>query len=239
RVGAAGEEGMVEVLEGIAPGEEVVVSGQFLLDAESRLREATRKYLERKRDAKGLEPASPPGVPESSPAPVAVPLPAAPLPVAPAGEARRRVDALLVPYLKLVDLLAADRYEADLVGAIRRAARGLASDPAEEVASLGNRLVEQTEALASATEAGRRKAFAALSESVVRLVDLVPPSRAIGSTLFVLRCPMFPGSWLQPSREVSNPLYGTQMLHCGEVLRAIVPVDEAPASSPHAGHEPR
>jgi membrane fusion protein, copper/silver efflux system len=240
RVGASGEEGMVEVLDGIAPGEEVVVSGQFLLDAESRLREATRKFLEAKEA--GHPQAQAPSLPSSAPSEVASRAPAsAPAPPAPASAgARRGVDALLLPYLKLVDLLAADRYEADLVHAIRRAAEGLASDPDVEVAALGKRLVEQARALASAVEDGRRKEFAALSESVVRLADLVPPSKAVGSTLFVLRCPMFPGSWLQPSPEVTNPLYGTQMLHCGEVLRAIVPVGEpGPASAPHVGHEPR
>lgn len=38
-------EGVVQVLGGLAPGEEVVTSGQFLLDAESRTREAVAKYL--------------------------------------------------------------------------------------------------------------------------------------------------------------------------------------------------
>ena len=38
--------GRVEVLQGIAPGEEVVTSGQFLLDSESNLKEAVQKMLE-------------------------------------------------------------------------------------------------------------------------------------------------------------------------------------------------
>jgi hypothetical protein len=37
---------MVQVLAGLAPGETVVTSGQFLLDAESRLREAVQAMLE-------------------------------------------------------------------------------------------------------------------------------------------------------------------------------------------------
>jgi Cu(I)/Ag(I) efflux system membrane fusion protein/cobalt-zinc-cadmium efflux system membrane fusion protein len=36
------------VLQGLAPGEHVVVSGQFMLDSESRLREGTRKMTEHK-----------------------------------------------------------------------------------------------------------------------------------------------------------------------------------------------
>ncbi|HXG61035.1 MAG TPA: efflux RND transporter periplasmic adaptor subunit [Planctomycetota bacterium] len=43
RVGAETGDGRVQILEGLAPGEKVVTSGQFLLDAESRMREAIQK----------------------------------------------------------------------------------------------------------------------------------------------------------------------------------------------------
>jgi RND family efflux transporter MFP subunit len=43
RVGATGDDDRVQVLEGLAPGETVVTSGQFLMDVESRTIEATRK----------------------------------------------------------------------------------------------------------------------------------------------------------------------------------------------------
>lgn len=39
--------GLVQVLEGVTAGEEVVTSSQFLIDSESKLREATAKMLER------------------------------------------------------------------------------------------------------------------------------------------------------------------------------------------------
>ena len=38
--------GMVQVIDGVATGEEVVTSSQFLIDSESKLREATAKMLE-------------------------------------------------------------------------------------------------------------------------------------------------------------------------------------------------
>ncbi len=38
--------GKVQIIEGLAPGEEVVTSAQFLIDSESKLREATAKMLE-------------------------------------------------------------------------------------------------------------------------------------------------------------------------------------------------
>ncbi|HWP66176.1 MAG TPA: efflux RND transporter periplasmic adaptor subunit, partial [Candidatus Limnocylindria bacterium] len=42
----AESEGRVQVLSGLAAGEQVVTSGQFLLDAESRMREAIQKHLD-------------------------------------------------------------------------------------------------------------------------------------------------------------------------------------------------
>jgi Cu(I)/Ag(I) efflux system membrane fusion protein len=39
-------EGQTEIIEGVQPGEEVVVSAQFLIDSESKLREATGKMQE-------------------------------------------------------------------------------------------------------------------------------------------------------------------------------------------------
>ena len=39
----------VQVLKGLAPGDIVVTSGQFLLDSESKLKEAVQKMTERKR----------------------------------------------------------------------------------------------------------------------------------------------------------------------------------------------
>lgn len=45
RLGARSGEGRYEVLDGLAEGERVVVSGQFMLDSESQLREAIQKML--------------------------------------------------------------------------------------------------------------------------------------------------------------------------------------------------
>ncbi|MCA9515120.1 MAG: efflux RND transporter periplasmic adaptor subunit, partial [Myxococcales bacterium] len=45
RLGPEGEGGVVEILDGLKPGEKVVVSGQFLLDSEARMREALAKMM--------------------------------------------------------------------------------------------------------------------------------------------------------------------------------------------------
>jgi hypothetical protein len=49
QAGVEAEDGMVEVLSGLEAGQRVVVSGQFMLDAESKLREAIAKMLEAER----------------------------------------------------------------------------------------------------------------------------------------------------------------------------------------------
>ncbi len=46
RIGRRAQNNYLEVLSGLEPGETVVVSGQFLLDSESRLREAALKFTE-------------------------------------------------------------------------------------------------------------------------------------------------------------------------------------------------
>lgn len=45
-IGLRSEGNYLQAIAGVAPGEQVVVSGQFLLDSESRLREAALKFLE-------------------------------------------------------------------------------------------------------------------------------------------------------------------------------------------------
>jgi Cu(I)/Ag(I) efflux system membrane fusion protein/cobalt-zinc-cadmium efflux system membrane fusion protein len=49
--GLEGNENELQVLKGLREGEEIVVSAQFLLDSESRLREAIRKMLEPAQEA--------------------------------------------------------------------------------------------------------------------------------------------------------------------------------------------
>ena len=40
------DDNQVHILEGLAPGDRVVTSGQFLLDSESKLQEAIKKMME-------------------------------------------------------------------------------------------------------------------------------------------------------------------------------------------------
>jgi Cu(I)/Ag(I) efflux system membrane fusion protein/cobalt-zinc-cadmium efflux system membrane fusion protein len=44
-LGLEGQDGLVQVIGGISAGEEVVTSAQFLMDSESRMKEAIQKML--------------------------------------------------------------------------------------------------------------------------------------------------------------------------------------------------
>jgi len=50
KTGVQGDDGMIEILEGVNAGERVVTSSQFLLDSESQLREVINKMLEPEKD---------------------------------------------------------------------------------------------------------------------------------------------------------------------------------------------
>jgi RND family efflux transporter MFP subunit len=70
RVGLTGDDGAVQILQGLQPGEPVVVSGQFLLDSESRLREAIQKFLTEKNHSApaATQPSMQPAAPHHHPA---------------------------------------------------------------------------------------------------------------------------------------------------------------------------
>ena len=51
-LGMSLDKGKVHVMTGLAPGETVVISGQFLLDSESKLKEATEKMMEARKPPK-------------------------------------------------------------------------------------------------------------------------------------------------------------------------------------------
>jgi hypothetical protein len=103
RTGIEGERGLVQVLDGLKPGDLVVTSGQFLLDAESRTQEATRKFVEDRRlkaTALKAAPASGRRVIEEVKAP--------PLDPAVREKAVPRIDALIERYLETAQALARD-----------------------------------------------------------------------------------------------------------------------------------
>jgi hypothetical protein len=195
---------MIQILAGVAPGEQVVTSGQFLLDAESRMREAIQKHLHDRllADAGGAHPAAAERLPWSP-----------------------QADAVYAAYLEMARTLGIAGPSAPPldVGRMADAARALVdATPSDQQA---RNVLAATSALEGRSLVEQRQRFAALGEAVLAMAEVRPPSRAVADRLYVMSCPMQGGRWLQTTDEVANPYGATDMQQCGEVQRTIDAVE--------------
>lgn len=230
KIGLAGEDGMVQVVEGLAPGEAVVTSGQFLIDSESRLREAIQKFLNEKNQA-AAPPMSPPAPSPASPTRTATTT----LPMFEATPAQgEMLDAVVTAYLAISDALGAvqkNTTSLDMTKLIAAAhvLHGAVSGTTIEPLAVG--VAKAAEAMKGHPIDHQRSMFSSLGEKVIALVDALPPSTAVAKTLYVMNCPMAPGGakgdWLQTSPDVANPFFAAEMKECGSQVRTI-PLREAP-----------
>ncbi len=205
RMGAQGDDGRVQILSGLAAGEQVVVSGQFLLDSESRMREAVRKFAAV-------------GTTETVIRPPSNPLP----PVSPM--LASRIDAVYSAYLILSASLG-KMEESDTPldsAALVAAAKAMQSAAVgEEDRALASAVAEGARGMAGKSLAQQREAFKALGDAMVKLADARPPSARVTPKLFAMYCPMAKGSWLQTNDTIANPFYAREMKECGDVPREI------------------
>ncbi len=203
KLGLSGSNGEIQVLSGLAAGEVVVTSGQFLLDSESRARDAMQKF------ASGADERPSPG-------------PRIEVTVA----LRKRIDGVVAAYLAVWDALGAEQKEATPINseALQEAARVLLMDARgsgiERIAANVSRSIETMRGLGIDQQ---REAFKQVSRAMIALVDAAPPSAAVGKTLYLMHCPMTkaPGDWLQDREDLANPYYATDMKSCGETVRTI------------------
>lgn len=228
KMGASGANGMVQVLKGVAPGEQVVTSGQFLLDSESRLKEAIQKHLDANLLAKKNQ--VPAGAPESH----EVHTNAAAEGQADLGSKELSSDVKWTPdvdkvfgeYLRLAEVLGrAEPPTAPLdVDELVQAAEALVDVTPEPGRQLPAEVRRAASTMTEKPLTDQRKSFAALSEAVIRLAETCPPSKTVAEKLFILYCPMKQTHWIQTSDKVANPYYATDMKECGEVKRTITTV---------------
>jgi RND family efflux transporter MFP subunit len=220
-VGEPGNDGMVQILSGLAPGETVVISGQFLLDSESRMKEAIEKHL-----SQGLLTPGAPVVAATMNAPATQELSDAPetAPAIVARASNRQADAVFVAYLDLTKWLGkvqSGTNAAD-IAALDAAARQLAAAPLDpETKMLGQQVLRTATALDGQTIDRQRKNLIALGDAVIALADRVPPSAGVADKLYVIKCPMTGGSWLQVDDNIANPFFAATMKTCGGVVRSI------------------
>jgi membrane fusion protein, copper/silver efflux system len=221
----AGTDGLVQVVEGLSPGETVVTSGQFLLDSESRLREAIQKFLSQQAGrGQGAGAAPPPPPRDVSPA------------------QQEKADAVVGAYLGVSAALGAPQkgdtpVDVEPIIAAAHALHGALSGTKQE--SLAADLAKAAGAMKGQPLARQRALFSALGEKVIALADAVPPSKAVageGGVLYVMHCPMATGvdgekakgDWVQTSPDVANPFFADEMKECGSLVRTITTREKRP-----------
>ena len=216
RLGARSQGNFYEVLSGLAAGERVVVSGQFMLDSESQLRDAIQKMLQS--SATDTPPAAAPTPPATGQtASGAVGMnDASALPES----ARSRLQELAGTTIEGAAALAADdlaRYQKNLPAMRQALAAYLESYEHAVHGPLG----KFKDALPDPADPKvARRDFAYFSTAVTDLVRENHLHHAAG--LHIFQCPMAPGigtgRWLQRAGPLRNPFYGSTMLDCGEEL---------------------
>jgi multidrug efflux pump subunit AcrA (membrane-fusion protein) len=197
-LGARGEGNFYEVPDGLAAGERIVTSGQFMLDSESQLREAIQKML---RNTAASEPGA--DLPDGAAALFA------PVALATADAAAALAADDLAGYKKQLPPVRAAL--AAWFGGCAHAARG-------PLANYRDGLPEP-ENLAAA-----RGAFEPFSTAVA---DLARAGRLHETEkLHIFECPMSPvlgkARWLQRAAGTKNPFFGSGMPGCGNEIAAPV-----------------
>jgi multidrug efflux pump subunit AcrA (membrane-fusion protein) len=215
-LGARSKGNFHQVLRGLKAGERIVTSGQFMLDSESRLREAIQKMQR--------HPAAPP----EGPAPAPAPEPRSPGAVAPTPASNSPAPAGVAALLRPIAFAAAD------------AAASLAVD---DLDGYRRRLPDLRTALRACFDGGAHAAHSPLDPFREGLPDpaglaearrqfepfstvVADLARAAGlhqtAQLHVFECPMAPVSgrarWLQREAGTMNPFFGSEMLRCGEEI---------------------
>lgn len=211
KMGLSSDDGMVQIVSGLAAGDEVVTSGQFLIDSESRLREALRRF---ESQGMGTDRAGSGGATGSSsqtaPTPPAKPVPS--------------MDAVMRAYLDIADTLGAEQKVATAVpmdSLISAAAQLKTQTAGSALEKHATTLSALANSMKKQDIESQRKSFKALSEAMITLAEAAPPSNAVGDSLYVMECPMFPGRWIQRKEDLANPFYATDMKECGSHVKVI------------------
>ncbi len=229
RMGVETDNDLVEILDGLRPGEMVVTSGQFLLDSEAKIREGLAKMI------RGDLASEQEAVVASAGASELATLPA---------DVATALQTLLGAYFSIGDILASDSASA-IEGHARSVAQAvddlldveLPEDPHfwhkhDEVATIRGKALELLE---SSDIEEARLVFADLSIALSKLTRATGIPPAYDAEVHELHCPMYRegqgGSvWLQPKGAVRNPFYGSVMLECFDE-RSVIPVTGAAADA--------
>ena len=156
------------------------------------------------------------------------------------------VDMLLKPYLGLQQSLAGDNLaEAKKSGASFKEMLG--HGPSFEDAPSLLDLQDQAEHIINATDIAKaRTAFHTLSQDLSEMIEHVGTSGA--QNVYQMSCPMAfegkGGAWMQNSKDLANPYYGSMMYSCGSVQTQLAKSksgeshgQDAPNEDDHSEHK--
>jgi hypothetical protein len=199
--GASGDD-VVQVLTGLAGNETVVTSGQFLLDSESRMREAIEKHLKDRVATPRVVSATQASIPESRPAP-----------------AVSATDDLFAAYLALQRSLVGANKPVQAAAMASAATAAADKLPAGEARNLASEIAAEALELQRLPLDKQRETFKTLSTAAIKLAAEAPPSTT-NSALYEFHCPMAQADWLQTGDQTANP-YLSDMMTCGTMTRKI------------------
>ena len=217
RTGANVANGQVVIEAGLAAGEKVVTSGQFLLDSEASVRASLARMVGGgaipkpvPEMSRGTESAA---SSEMGPSAAADP---GQFPVS--ANEQQAIDQLSDAYLTLQDNLTVNDATGagELIARIADAAGTFTNWPLQPAAE---RVVQAT-AFETVSLDDLRAGFGPLSDAAIALLSMAPPSRDVVEKLYVTHCPMVNQDWLQSEPAIRNP-YDPSMLTCGSVERSI------------------
>ncbi len=222
QLGKPAQDGLVEVRAGLQVGDNVVVSGQFLLDSEARKREALLKMIKGTPAIATVEPKrhAESGELQTMSTPAA-----------------QALTVMLRHYLAIVSALANDDDQpiittaCSLADATRAWVNLMQADDEHFVhryAQVAVLIQSATELGAATTIAHQREQLAHTSAALAAVLKAFGVPNELGQSLEVVRCPMvtlqtlvklppIPGpgaSWIQPVGAVRNPYFGASMLSC-------------------------
>ncbi|MBI4716631.1 MAG: efflux RND transporter periplasmic adaptor subunit [Planctomycetes bacterium] len=126
--------------------------------------------------------------------------------------------ALARHYLALAEALSRDATDDAATGRLAQEARSLSGRATPELKAQLATIAEQATQLLEKGVSEQRTLFKALSKQVVETLTAHPPRE---QRLYVAYCPMVQAEWVQQSKAVRNPYYGSGMLGCGEITATI------------------
>jgi RND family efflux transporter MFP subunit len=220
KLGPQGQ-GMVEIKSGLREGEEIVTSGQFLIDSESNLKQAIARMEETPSTAVAAPEAGTHAARAGAKSLSEAETPSA-LDIRLNKEQQQMVSGIIRTYMKIHQSLIADA-----IGGVASNVKTLSelvyklrlTDPQGELDRLTGPLKGSLEGLQSGDLKKARDAFATLSRGLIVYVKGQGREEARASGIRIFYCPMKKEPWLQKAAASENPYLGKDMLGCGNEIK--------------------